>query len=116
MKKIKETGLLKFAFLGVMWAIGACILAGIITSITLFKFNDVLFIEGLILFGIGILSSISEEELCGSLKGVGGFNCQYISDEFQSVRNKNRIIRFDASSINLDVIIGGAISLLMLLI
>jgi hypothetical protein len=116
MKNKKGTELLKSIFLGIVWAAGAWILSSILSAITVCTFKDVLFIEGLIMLGIGVLSSISEEELCGSLRGVGGLNYQYISNELQSAKKENRIISLNADAINMDLIIGGTISLFMLII
>ncbi|MDS0524575.1 hypothetical protein NNC19_02720 [Clostridium sp. SHJSY1] len=116
MKFIKENSMLKLITFGLIWSVGACILAIVISAITLLNFKDVIFIEGLVLFGIGLLSSINEEELCGSLKGTGGFNYQYISGELQAREKENKIIVLNSSSINMDMIIGGIISILMLIL
>lgn len=116
MKFFKENSMVKFVFKGIIWAIGASFFAGIISTITLWGFRDVIFIEGLILFGIGLLSSINEEELCASNKGTGGFSYQYISGELQAAEKESKIISLNSSSINMDVIIGGTICILMLLL
>ncbi|MBD7913206.1 MULTISPECIES: hypothetical protein [Clostridium] len=115
MKNNKVSKVFNSILSGIVWAFGAFILAMIISKVTLYSFNDVFFVEGLILLGIGVLSSISEEELCGSLRGIGGLNYQYISNELQNARNENRIITLNTESINMELIIAGVLSFLILI-
>lgn len=69
----------KVALFSVAWTIALLILAFIITGISSYNFKDTLFVLGIIVFLIGILSNISGEPKGLSMQSLGSINAQQVS-------------------------------------
>ena len=116
MKDERISLLIKSIIWGVIWLGVASLVGLLITKFTNYKsFENVLFIEGLIMIFIGIATSISGDPMGISLQGLGQNNAQYINNanleiskmEKQRVTVK-RNIAFALSTFSL--LIGGILS------
>ena len=116
MKDERISLLIKSIIWGTVWLGLAALIALIITKVTSYKdFENVLFIEGLILIFVGIFASISGDPMGLSLQGLGQSNAQYIANANLEVSKMSREkvsgkidIRFALSTLSL--VIGGILS------
>ncbi|WP_051623680.1 hypothetical protein [Clostridium hydrogeniformans] len=109
--------LLKCGLFGLLWFIILVILALLIVNFTKYNFNDVLFVEGMILVVIGVLSSLGGNPMGLSLQSLGQMNSQYVANANLEVskREKSRASLKTTLSISLSMaafVIGGLISIL----
>lgn len=119
MKDDRLVILLKSLIWGLMWLIIASILGFIISKImTSRSFQDILFIEGLVLIFIGIFASISGDPRGISMQGLGQNNAQYINNANLEVARmeKEKVhirtdIKFALSTFSL--VIGGILSVVV---
>ena len=119
MKDDRLVILLKSLIWGLMWLIIASILGFIISkSMTSKSFQDILFIEGLVLIFIGIFASISGDPRGISMQGLGQNNAQYINNANLEVARmeKEKVhiktdIKFALSTFSL--VIGGILSVVV---
>lgn len=119
MKDDRLVILLKSLIWGLMWLIIASILGFIISKImTSRSFQDILFIEGLVLIFIGIFASISGDPRGISMQGLGQNNAQYINNANLEVARmeKEKVhiktdIKFALSTFSL--VIGGVLSIIV---
>ncbi|MCF0149231.1 MAG: hypothetical protein HUJ77_12645 [Clostridium sp.] len=80
MKDERISLVLKSIIWGTGWLALAALIGFIITKVTEYKsFENVLFIEGLILIFVGIFASISGDPMGLSLQGLGQNNAQYLA-------------------------------------
>lgn len=116
MKDERISLVIKSIIWGFVWLALAALIGFIITRVTEYKsFENVLFIEGLIMIFIGIATSISGDPMGISLQGLGQNNAQYINNanleiskmEKQRVTVKKNIA-FALSTFSL--LIGGILS------
>lgn len=119
MKDKRLVILLKSLIWGFMWLIIASIIGYIISkSMTSRSFQDILFIEGLVLIFTGIFASISGDPRGVSMQGLGQNNAQYINNanlevsrmEQEKVHIKTDI-KFALSTFSL--VIGGILSVIV---
>ena len=116
MKDERISLLIKSIIWGTVWLGLAALIALIITKVTSYKdFENVLFIEGLILIFVGIFASISGDPMGLSLQGLGHSNAQYIANANLEVSKMSREkvsgkidIGFALSTLSL--VIGGILS------
>lgn len=109
--------LLKCGLFGLLWFIILVILALLIVNFKKYNFNHVLFIEGMILVVIGVLSSLGGNPMGLSLQSLGQMNSQYVANANLEVskREKRKTSLKTTLSISLSMaafVIGGLISLL----
>lgn len=109
--------LLKCGLFGLLWFIILVILALLIVNFKKYNFNDVLFVEGMILVVIGVLSSLGGNPMGLSLQSLGQMNSQYVANANLEVskREKSRASLKTTLSISLSMaafVIGGLISIL----
>ena len=109
--------LLKCGLFGLLWFIILVILALLIVNFKKYNFNDVLFIEGMILVVIGVLSSLGGNPMGLSLQSLGQMNSQYVAKANLEVskREKSKTSLKTTLSISLSMaafVIGGLISIL----
>lgn len=119
MKDKRLVILLKSLIWGLMWLIIASLIGFIInSSMSSRSFQDILFIEGLLLIFIGIFASISGDPRGVSMQGLGQNNAQYINNanlevsrmEQEKVHIKTDI-KFALSTFSL--VIGGILSVVV---
>lgn len=104
---------------GLGWLVVASLIGFVITKVMTFKsFQDILFIEGIVLIFIGVFASISGDPIGLSMQGLGQNNAQYIANanlevskmEKQKVNIKTNIA-FALSTFSL--VIGGILSIIL---
>ncbi|WP_238881470.1 hypothetical protein [Clostridium sp. YIM B02551] len=118
MKFINSKQLLKCALAGIVWFIITIGIGLLIMKFTKYNFKDILFMEGILLIIIGVLSSIGGNSMGLSLQSLGQVNSQYASNVNLEVTRKEKnnyniktTISFGVSMIAL--IIGGALSIIL---
>ncbi len=116
MKDERVLTLTKSLVWGLVWLIIASIVGFILTKfMTSRSFQDILFIEGLVLIFAGIFASISGDPRGVSMQGLGQNNAQYINNANLEVARmeKEKVhiktdIKFALSTFSL--VIGGILS------
>ncbi|WP_066894515.1 hypothetical protein [Clostridium nigeriense] len=116
MKDERVLTLTKSLVWGLIWLIIASIVGFILTKfMTSRSFQDILFIEGLVLIFAGIFASISGDPRGVSMQGLGQNNAQYINNANLEVARmeKEKVhiktdIKFALSTFSL--VIGGILS------
>lgn len=73
-------GLKKVALFSLIWIIAVFVLAFIITGVSTYNFDDTLFVLGIIVFLIGVLSNISGEPVGLSMQSLGSINAQQVAN------------------------------------
>ena len=119
MKDERVLTLTKSLVWGLVWLIIASIVGFILTKfMTSRSFQDILFIEGLVLIFAGIFASISGDPRGVSMQGLGQNNAQYINNANLEVARmeKEKVhiktdIKFALSTFSL--VIGGILSVVL---
>lgn len=73
-------GLKKVALFSLIWIIALFVLAFIITGVSTYNFDDTLFVLGIIVFLIGVLSNVSGEPMGLSMQSLGSVNAQQVAN------------------------------------
>lgn len=111
--------LVKSIIWGVVWLGVAALIGFIITKISPNKnFENVLFIEGLVLVFGGIFASISGDPMGLSIQGLGQNNAQYIANanlEISKMEKEKSGMKIDIgfSLSTFSLIIGGILSVIL---
>ena len=108
----------KCVFFGLIWTlVSFCIALGI-KSFTAYNLQDILFVEGMILIGLAILSSVSGNSNGLSLSGLGQSNAQYVMSANLEVTKKERSINnlkadFKMGLSSMALVLGGVFSIVL---
>ncbi len=120
MKKYNIKLFTKLTLLGVFWAIVFCIIGFIIVKFKDYTLKDVLFIEGIAVVSLTILSFIGINPMGNNLQALGQSNAQYVSNanlevtKMEKEKNKNGIKPIINIGFNrIALIIGGIICIII---
>lgn len=101
---------------GTAWLIAAVLIGFIITKVTPYKnFENILFIEGIILVFVGIFASISGDPIALSMQGLGQNSAQYVANANLEVtkmerEKSNRKLDVSLAVSTFSLILGGLFS------
>ena len=84
--------ILKCSFFALIWAIACIGIAFGIGNVTAYNIQDVLFVEGMVLLGLSILSSVSGNSNGISFGALGQNNAQYVMNANLAVTEKERTL------------------------
>ncbi|WP_195988365.1 hypothetical protein [Clostridium sp. D53t1_180928_C8] len=109
----------KCAIFGIVWAILLFGVALIITNFKDYTLKDVLFIEGIVLIMVGVLSSLGGNPMGLSMQGFGQNNAQYIANanlevtklEKDKTSNIKTTVSIGLSTVSL--VIGGVLAIIL---
>lgn len=103
----------KCVIFGIIWGIVLFGVALIITNFKDYELRDVLFVEGIIFVGGGVLSSIGGNPMGLSMQGLGQNNAQYIANanlevsKMEKDKTNNIKTTISAGLSTVSLIIGG---------
>lgn len=109
---------IKCVFFGVIWSILIVIISVIITEFKEYIFNDVIFVQGMILIVVGLLSSMGGNPMGLSIEGIGSQSAQYITNANLEVTKyeKERLNIKTTITIGLSgasLVVGGLLSIII---
>ena len=118
MDKNQIKTLLKCIIWGLIWASVLFVIALAITKYLDYNFNDVLFIEGILLIILGVLSSVGGNPMGLSLQSLGQNNAQYVSNSNLEIskmeKSKNNLKTTISTTLSMvSFIVGGGIVILI---
>lgn len=119
MKDNRFNLVLKSLFWGIAWLLLVALVGFIITKVTSYKsFQNIVFIEGLILVFVGIFTSISGDSMGISMQGLGQNNAQYISNANLEVtkmqkEKSNRKLDIEFAVSTFSLVLGGSLSVVL---
>ena len=106
MTKKNSKGLKNFSWIFISNLVFLFLIAGVISSLKGYQFKDVLFVEGILVFMVSVLSSIDGKPLSLSLQEFGQVNPQYFASIVleSNATEKERIISSSNISIKMDIV------------
>lgn len=116
MEKNNLKKLFKCIYFGVLWGIVVTLLGIITTSIRGYDISEVLFIEGIVVIGIGLFSFVGGDSMGLSLNGLGSQSAQYSANVSLDTTDKDREnssnfrkINFELGRSGIAILVGGII-------
>ncbi|MGL4450557.1 MAG: hypothetical protein ACRCTZ_05125 [Sarcina sp.] len=91
----------KCTLLGFLWAVIGSLLAFGIESFTSYTLKDILFVEGLVLLGMAILSSVTGPSMGVEVSGLSQDNAQYMMTANLETIKKEREISYVKNDIKM---------------
>ena len=106
MMKKNSKSLKNFSWIFISNLVFLFLIAGVISSLKGYQFKDVLFVEGILVFMVSVLSSIDGKPLSLSLQEFGQVNPQYFASIVleSNAAEKERIISSSNISIKMDIV------------
>ncbi len=106
MIKKNSKSLKNFSWIFISNLVFLFLIAGVISSLKGYQFKDVLFVEGILVFMVSVLSSIDGKPLSLSLQEFGQVNPQYFASIVleSNATEKERIISSSNISIKMDIV------------
>lgn len=106
MMKKNSKSLKNFSWIFISNLVFLFLIAGVISSLKGYQFKDVLFVEGILVFMVSVLSSIDGKPLSLSLQEFGQVNPQYFASIVleSNATEKERIISSSNISIKMDIV------------
>ena len=106
MMKKNSKSLKNFSWIFISNLVFLFLIAGVISSLKGYQFKDVLFVEGILVFMVSVLSSIDGKPLSLSLQEFGQVNPQYFASIVleSNATEKEIIISSSNISIKMDIV------------